>query len=334
MCKENAVRIGVIGCGDIAVTQHIPALLQNGDVCLAALCDTDQDCVAALAAEHGIPAYTDAQAMLDACPMDAVIVATPPWVTPQLTMAALAKGLYVLCEKPMALTVAEAEAVAAAERASDAYVQLGFTYRHDPILDQLRRWIAEGRLGHPCMFRLGIYDEIWDPEGNPEHYHRLYTTMEHGCPSVHDGAHNADFLHFLTGSQVRSVAAYGFQSRPEFPCSNYDTSVLHFDNGDMAKLEIGWFFPVLPYGEFEVLGPKGYAVYDRLARFATLKTAEGETRVEDQENWWALCFKIQLEKFVASIRGHAPCTPGCAEGIYSLELTKRIEASIEKNKNA
>ncbi len=325
---DNLIRIGVIGCGDIAVSQHIPALLKNAGAALAGLCDTVADRVHALSASLDVPAFTDPARMLRECEMDAVIIATPPWVTPALTMEALRAGRYVLCEKPMALTVEEAERMAQAERESCAHVQLGFTYRHDPLLDQLRRWIAEDRLGHPLFFRLGIFDEIWDPTGNPEHYKRLYETMEHGGPSVHDGAHNADFLRFLTGAQVDGVASYGFQSRPEFPCPNYDTSIIRFDNGDMAKLEIGWFFPKLPYGEFEVLGPKGYASYDRLKRFTALQTAEGEERIADDENWWALCFKLQLEKFIASIRAKTPCVPGCAEGIYSLNLCKRIEASI------
>ncbi len=329
---SDGVRIGVIGCGDIAITQHIPALLRNADVVLAGVCDTVADRVKALSEALKVPAFTDAGRMLRECPMDAIIIATPPWVTPSLTIEALKAGLYVLCEKPMALTVEEAKEVAQAERVSDAHVQLGFTYRHDPLLEQLRHWIAEDRLGHPLFFRLGIFDEIWDPIGNPEHYARLYETMEHGGPSVHDGAHNADFLHFLTGAQVDAVASFGFQSQPVFPCANYDTSVIRFDNGDMAKLEIGWFFPKLPYGEFEVLGPKGYVSYDRLKRFSLLQTAEGEERVSDTENWWALCFKLQLEKFVASIRHGTPCMPGCAEGIYSLSLCKRIEASIQEHR--
>lgn len=322
------VRIGVIGCGDIAVTQHIPAILRSEEAELAGLCDVNEKEVAALARQHGVRAYTDAAVMLAECDMEAVVVATPPWVTPRLTQAALRSGRDVLCEKPMALTLEEAERVAAVERETGRHVQLGFTYRHDPLLEQLRQWIEKDVLGHPLLFRLGIFDETWDPQGNPAHYRRLYATLQHGCPSVHDGAHNADFLHFLTGAQVKDVRSFGFRSRPEFPCSNYDTSVIRFENGDMAKLEIGWFFPVLPCGEFEVLGPKGYAVYDRLARFVRLTDRDGTKEMRDEENWWQLCFRIQLEKFIRSVREDRPCMPGCAEGIYSLSLCKEIEAEI------
>lgn len=327
----RTVRIGVVGCGDIAISQHLPAIAQNADVTLTGVCDASPERMRQAAQAYGVQGFTDALRMLAECPMDAVVIATPPWVTPELTIAALRAGLYVLCEKPMALTLEEAERVAEAERTARGRVQLGFTYRHDPLLAQLRSWIEQDKLGHPLMYRLGIYDEIWDPVGNPEHYARLYTTMEHGCPSVHDGAHNADFLHFLTAAQVADVAAFGFRSRPEFPCSNYDTSVIRFANGDMAKLEIGWFFPVLPYGEFEVVGPKGFAAYDRLKRFVTLQTPQETLRTSDDENWWSLCFRVQLQSFVRSVREGSACVPGCAEGIYSLDLCKRIEASIQSN---
>lgn len=328
---KEAIRIGVIGCGDIALTQHIPAILQCKEADLAGLCDVHGERVRALAAQHGVPGYTDAKAMMRECEMDAVVVATPPWVTPRLTEAALKSGLDVLCEKPMALTLAEARHVAEVERETGRHVQLGFTYRHDPLLEQLRVWIKEDALGHPLVYRLGIYDEIWDPQGHPEHYARLYATMQHGCPSVHDGAHNADFLHFLTGAQVKEVHAFGMQSRSEFPCSNYDTSVIRFENGDLAKLEIGWLYPVLPYGEFEVLGPKGYASYDRRARYVRLTDGRETREKRDTEDWWRLCFKLQLEKFVSSVRLDRPCMPGCEEGIYSLRLCKQIEAEIAKN---
>ena len=128
------------------------------------------------------------------------------------------------------------------------------------------------------------------------------------------------------------VHAFGLQSRPEFPCSNYDTSVSRVENGDLAKLEIGWFYPVMPRGEFEVLGPKGYASYDRLARSVRMTDNQGTRELRDTEDWWKLCFKLQLKKFVQCIREDKPCMPGCAEGIYSLTLCKQIEAEITKNR--
>ncbi|MCD9026247.1 Gfo/Idh/MocA family protein [Cohnella silvisoli] len=331
---NDKVRLAVVGCGDIAVTRHIPTIMNHSETELVALCDSDITRVKPLASQNGVRSCTDDyRTLLTDDGIDAVIVATPPWVTPKITMDFLKAGKDVLCEKPMALDLETAKQVSQVEEETGRKVQIGFTYRHDPLLEKLRDWIRADRLGSPLVFRLGIYDEIWDPIGNPEHYDRIHKTMEHGIPSIHDGAHIADFLNMLTDSPVSHVEAFGLQSRPEFPTSNYDTSVIRFANGDMAKLEISWFYPVFPQGEFEVLGPKGLAVFDRFKRYVELRTRETTEREVHEEDWWESCFRIQLDRFVAGIRSEHPFVPGTSEGIYSLSLTKAIEISMERNKN-
>lgn len=323
--------IGVIGCGDIAVSWHIPTLIKSPRARIVGVSNRTASKMEAVQQQyHFEVGTTDYRDLLGNPDIDAVIVTTSPWVTPQITIEALEAGKYVLCEKPMALEVTDAQRVAEAEKRTGRKVMVGFTYRNDPLLQQVRDWIAAGRLGAPLVYRLGIYDEVWNPQGNPEHYARIDETMAHGCPSVHDGAHNADFLNLLTGaSPIEAVHAFGFQSRPEFRSSNYDISVLDFANGDRAKLEIAWFYPVFPYGEFEVVGPLGLVEYDRFQRFARLKTKDRTEEVRDQLNWWEGCFDIQLEKFLDSIEFDRPCVPGTAEGIYSLQLTKNIEAAMK-----
>ncbi|GGD98413.1 Gfo/Idh/MocA family protein [Paenibacillus nasutitermitis] len=331
---SEALRIGVIGCGDIAASRHIPAIMACPDVQLAALCDADLMRAQQLAGQYQVPLVTeDYRELLQSESLDAVIICTPPWVTPHLTMESLQAGKHVLCEKPMAVDLVTAKKVQATELATGCKVQVGFTYRHGPLLETLRQWIREGRLGSPLVYRLGIFDEVWDPEGNKEHYDRIYRTMQHGSPSIHDGAHVADFLHFLTDSAVASVDAYGIRTRPEFPATNYDLSMIHYENGDIARVEIGWFLPHFPNGEFEVVGPKGIAIFDRFAQYVQLKTDKLTETVKLEEDWAASCFRIQLDKFIASIRMDTPCVPGTAEGIASLALTKQIEQGIRNNHN-
>jgi myo-inositol 2-dehydrogenase/D-chiro-inositol 1-dehydrogenase len=329
---NSPIRIGIIGCGDISATRHIPTIHAHFGATLAALCDTDKDRAEALASQYKVSFVTDDyKKVLQNEEIDAVVVATPPWVTAKITMDALRSGKHVLCEKPMALDLETADEVMKVEEETGRSVQVGFTYRHGHIMDTLRKWIREGRLGSPLIFRLGIFDEIWAPSENPEHYQRVVSAMEHGSPSIHDGAHIADFLNFFTDSSAVSVDSFGMKSRDEFPCSNYDTSIIRFANGDMAKVEIGWFFPKFPQGEFEILGPKGIAIFDRFEQSATLHVGSVTERTVIDEDWMHYCFKIQLDKFLASIHNNTPFMPGTAEGRKSLELTKRIEASIKES---
>ncbi|KQX48836.1 Gfo/Idh/MocA family protein [Paenibacillus sp. Root444D2] len=323
--SNRSLGIGIIGCGDIVIAQHLPALMENPAVRLIAVCDANPQRAENAALNCGdVYHTTDYQRILADANVDAVLVCTPPWVTPGITIDALNAGKDVLCEKPMATSVAEAEKMAAAERQSGSLLQVGFTYRHGPLMEALQGWVARGRLGRPLQFRLGIFDELLDPEGNPEHYERILNTLHHGPPCIHDGAHAADYLAYLTGSSPVRVVAYGLTSRPEFPSPNYNAAHIEFANGDRAKLEIGWFYPHLPKGEFHILGPGGMAYLDRINNEAVIIEGKITERVQLSEDRARSCFRTQLSKFTDYIRMRRTPVPGSREGIASLRLTLAI----------
>jgi myo-inositol 2-dehydrogenase/D-chiro-inositol 1-dehydrogenase len=326
----KTVRVGVIGCGDIVMAQHLPALKSHPSVHLAAVCDVDVKRAEEAAMAGGSDYYTADYKQLLADPLvEAAIVCTPPWVTPHITMEALRSKKDVLCEKPMATNLALAERVAAVERKSGRLLQVGFTYRHGPLMDTLKSWIDEGRIGHPLQIRISVFDEVWDPEGNAEHYRRILETLQHGPPCLHDGAHAADHLAFLTGSSPIRTVASGRTTRPEFPAPNYNAALIDFANGDLAKLEIGWFYPHFPTAEFEIVGPGGAAYLHRSKNEAVLKSGNVIERVQLSEDRIRSCFRIQLDKFLNYIATRNTPVPGSREGIASLRLTSAIAEAIE-----
>jgi predicted dehydrogenase len=277
-------------------------------------------------------ATTDVALVLADPAIDAVIVATPPWVSPVLTIQALRVGKDVLCEKPMALTLEQARDVQAVERATDRFVQVGFVLRHGPLFGALRRWIAEGRLGGPLEFRIGIFDEVWDPVGDPEHYARILATLEHGAPCIHDGAHTMDHLHFLLDAQATRLASWGRRTRPEFPRPNLNQAVIEFAGGHRARAEIGWFLPEFPAGEWVIIGPKGMATFDQQGGRSVLRSETGDevVRLDASEDWFVSCFRHQLEVFVHGVRTRVPPSPGTADGIASLALCQHFERGMDQ----
>jgi predicted dehydrogenase len=327
---ERIVGVGLIGCGDIALTRHVPAIAENASVRLIAVCDTDPHRAEA-AAEAGGGAYytTEYRRLLTDPAIDAVIVCTPPWVTPSITMEALHCGKDVLCEKPMAVDLETAERVVQAEEASGRLLQVGFTYRHGPLMDALHDWIASGRLGRPLQIRVSVFDEVWDPAGQPEHVRRIVETLRHGPPCIHDGAHAADYLAYLTGSRPTRVIAAGMRTRPDLPAPNYNAAVIDYANGDQAKLEIGWLYAHLPSAEFEIAGPDGLAWLDRRGGEAVLVSGSATERIRLGEDRAASCFRVQLAKFADSVVTRRVPVPGSREGLASLRLTKAIAEAIE-----
>jgi predicted dehydrogenase len=327
------VAIAIIGCGDVAMERHFPAVVASDDVVLVATCDTDIGRAERARDQFGATyAIADPAQILADPSIDAVIIATPPWVTPTLTIQAIEEGKDVLAEKPMAMTREEARRVVEAEAGSDRFVQIGFVMRHGPMFGALRKWIAEDRLGSPVSVRVGVFDELHDPAGDPEHYQRIMSTLEHGAPCIHDGAHTMDHLHFVLGERATRIASWGQTTRSEFPAPNYNAALIEFAGGHRARVEIGWFMPAFPRGEWNIIGPRGVASFLQDEGRVVLTTDDGTESVSlDGDDWFVSCFRHQLASFVDGVRTRKPTGPLARDGYASLCLCQEFEAGMSRS---
>lgn len=322
---DRRLRLAVVGCGDIAESAHLPAIARSADVELAGVVDVDATARDRLAALHRVPAAaTVAEAM--AWRLDAAVVATPPEVTPRLTLDLLGRGLHVLCEKPMAADLDAAREVHAAAAASPCVVQVGFVNRFSPLIERVREWIDDGRLGRPLVFSLSTHDERYDP-ADEVHARRIAHFLRHGAAFAHEAAHQTDYVLHLGGGTPVEVDAAGMRTDASFASDNYTTALVRFDNGDLARFEVAWMYPALAPNDFRVLGPLGLARVHRAEGWATLTSAAGEERVELDRPWVDVTFDGQLAAFVASVRTGVPLGPGTADGLASIELCRRVVAA-------
>src|SRR5258705_3969542 len=142
---SHIIRWGLIGCGDIARKRIAPAM-RNSPVCeLVAVSRAQANLAEAFAKEFGARRwYADWRDLLQDKEIDAVYIATPVHLHAEQTIAAAQAGKHVLCEKPMALNVAECDRMIAACRANG--VQLGIAYyRHFyPAIRRIKEIIAAG----------------------------------------------------------------------------------------------------------------------------------------------------------------------------------------------
>lgn len=320
------LRAVLVGCGDVGLSRHLPALARSAAFDLAAVVDAREAARSEAARRSGAPAYPTLAEALVTQP-DAIVVATPPEITPAIAREGIERGLAILCEKPMAVDAATARAVHEAAVRSDALVQVGFTNRFSPLVQQLRARIGE--LGSPLVFALGAYDERYDP-ANAGHLARILHFLEAGPAFVHEGAHLTDYVRFLGAGRPRRVSAAGVRSRSEFPSENWTAAVVEYENGDVARLEVGWLMPVLPPGHFRVLGPDGSAEIERRHGRMTFETAAGREVTELPAPWDEISFAGQLDAFAAAVRGEAEVAPDTADGVAGLELTEAIVAAMHR----
>jgi predicted dehydrogenase len=177
---------------------------------LAAICGRDEAATAAAAGRLGwAAAETDWRALIARDDVQLIDIAAPGGLHAPIAIAALQAGKHVLCEKPLANTLAEAELMAAAADAafpSGARAMVGFNYRRVPALALARRLVEQGRIGQLRHVR-AVYLQDWLVDPDSPLTWRMQADQA-GSGALGDlGAHIADLARFLTGDEITGVSA-------------------------------------------------------------------------------------------------------------------------------
>jgi dihydrodiol dehydrogenase / D-xylose 1-dehydrogenase (NADP) len=160
------LRWGILGCGNIA-RSFAAGLRHAPQATLAAVGSRDRAKAEAFAAELGAARAHGSYESLAADPdVDIVYVATPHPLHCENTLLAIREGKHVLCEKPFAVTAAEARRMVDAARARKVFLMEGMWTRFFPLMGALRQLLHAGRIGEPRMLRADFgFRGAWDPEG-------------------------------------------------------------------------------------------------------------------------------------------------------------------------
>ena len=152
------VRIGVVGAGAIAQLTHLPLLSKMRGAKLVAVCDNDRAKARALAERFGIDdTYNDIEDLLESGDLQAVVVATPNHLHEPHVLSALAAGLDVLCERPLAMTARGVERIVNAAARANRKVLVANNYRFRSDVQALAAFLRGGELGKLTAIRAGAY---------------------------------------------------------------------------------------------------------------------------------------------------------------------------------
>jgi myo-inositol 2-dehydrogenase/D-chiro-inositol 1-dehydrogenase len=255
--------------------------------------------------------------------IDAVVLATPPWVTPRLALAALEAGKYVLAEKPLATRLSELRPFEEVGSAVQDRLQIGFTYRHAEAMEHLRSLVASGELGDPLLVRIGLYDELADPTRTSEHFRRMHRTLESGMPFIHEGAHACDWLNFLLDRRPDEVRSVAMRTESDFPAPNVNAATLRYPGGTTVLVEMGWLLPAFPTSYLTVTGSRAHAELSFETYVLTVRALDGNS-ISVGGGGKSACFDRQLERFVAACRQQKRPVPGLREAVESLALSEAL----------
>src|SRR5438270_8766281 len=164
MTVPERVRVGVIGCGMVAQAEHLQNLLQLSDRFeIAALADPSLTVRDVMAGRYAVAeSYEDHRALLDEGGVDAVVVSAPAATHAEITIDALDSGVHVFVEKPLCITLADADRIVAARDRAGKVVQVGYMKRFDPAYVRLLDELPSGA-GELRYVRTMVHDPEWVP---------------------------------------------------------------------------------------------------------------------------------------------------------------------------
>ena len=242
------LNVGIIGCGSIARQRHAAEYKNNANTTIYGVFDVSRERAEAMAADFGGKVYDTAEALIADPAIDAVSVCVANAYHAPITIDALNHGKHVLCEKPMAISLAECEAMYEASLKNGKRLLIDHNQRLTPAHKKAKQIIASGELGRVISFSATFGHkgpEMWSADKSSNTWFFKKNAAAFG--SMADlGIHKIDLMRYLIGSDVKTVYSRMATLDKKFtdgtPIEVDDNSVeiLKFDNGALGTVTTSW----------------------------------------------------------------------------------------------
>ncbi len=229
----------IVGVGDIARKRVLAALASAGRSRIRSAVTTHPDRAREICARYGVERYcTELEEVLTDCDVHAVYVATPVFLHAPQSIAAMAAGKHVLCEKPTALNYEEAVGMVKVAEERGVVFGVSFYRRYYPKVLRLRQLIREGALGRVTLVRAGCHTWV-GADDLPGRTWLIEPDKSGGGPLPDIGSHRIDLLNFLFGTPVSVAAEAGTQVQ-DFAVEDSATLLMQYASGMRAVLDVRW----------------------------------------------------------------------------------------------
>ena len=225
------VRMAIIGVGGMG-EHHCRSLSEVEGVELVAVCDIDRERLKFVCEKHGVPGYTDYRAILEGDVCDAVLIATPHYAHPPITIEAFHHGKHVLCEKPLGVYTEQAEeAIDEHSKHPELVFGIMFQMRTAGIYRKLKDLIDSGEIG--TLTRMIWIDTAWF---RSQAYYdsggwRATWSGEGGGVLLNQCPHTLDLLQWLMGMPMRLCAFCSLGKNHDIEVEDEVTAYMEWENG-------------------------------------------------------------------------------------------------------
>jgi len=239
----------VIGVGDITSKRVLPAILAEERCRLVGIVTRDP----AKVAPYRIPAYTTLEAALRESEAEAVYVASLVFLHATQSIAALETGRHVLCEKPMAMNLAEAERMVAAGRASGRAFGVAYYRRAYPKVHRAMELIRQGAIGQPVLAWATCHGGLVSTDS--QRAWLLDPAKAGGGPLYDIASHRIDLLNFLFGEPAQAAGQLSNAIHP-LAVEDSATVMIEYKNKVRAIVDVRWHSRI-ERDEFRIIGTEG-----------------------------------------------------------------------------
>ena len=250
----SLIRVAGIGVGGI-FRAHLQGYAALSDLfSLVAVCDVNEAAAQRIADEHEVKkVYTLVEDLLEDGDFDAVDICLPHDLHAPVAIAAAEAGKHVLVEKPMALSLEEADAMIVAAGKNDVKLMCAFCERYDPQYVKIKELVESGAIGQVLCARADHNQNVLTPEG-----HWIQQKARLGGGAVFSaGCHRIDLLRWIVG-EVDAVSCFGAFCPERMEGEVAGTVSLHYVNGAVGTMMINWMARRSPWYEgFWVYGTEG-----------------------------------------------------------------------------
>jgi len=239
------LKIGIIGCGKITEVRHAPEYDENPNCTLAAFYDVVPERAQAFADQYGGKAYASIEELL-ASDVDAVSVCVANVYHAQVSIQALKAGKHVLCEKPMATTAGDCEAMVRAAEESGKYLMIGQNQRLAKAHVKAKELLDSGKMGAVIAFQTKFCHpgpEGWTGQKNSWFFDKRIASFG----AMADlGVHKTDLIHYLTGQKIVKTSAIVSTLDKKFPDGSPITvddnafAIYTLESGAVGTMHVSW----------------------------------------------------------------------------------------------
>ncbi|CAH2714982.1 Glucose--fructose oxidoreductase [Neobacillus rhizosphaerae] len=239
----SKLKVAVIGCGSIAKYRHLPEYHLNNQVELVAVCDIVAERAEEMAAQYGAKAFTDYKEVIKLEGIDAISVCLPNYLHAPVSIAALNAGKHVLCEKPMATSKEEAEAMIQAAKANDKKLMIAHNQRFVSSHQKAKEILDLGKLGKIYSFKTTFGHpgpEGWSVDGAGSWFFNKEKAFIGAMGDL--GVHKADLMRYLLGEFTEVGAFIETNAKQNTEVDDNAVCILRTAHGVIGTLTASWAY--------------------------------------------------------------------------------------------